>query len=300
MSNIFLKLEEKKLISPPKWLGNNIIYLTIVGSVAYATEDTTKESDIDICGVCIPPKNDVFPWLAGAIPQFDEINSFQQYIAHHICDENSKDKEYDITVHGIVKYFKLLMENNPSFIETLFTSHECILQITKIGNLLRENRKIFLNKGCWQKFKGYSYSMLHKMNSKTPKEGSKRFELREKFGYDVKFGMHTVRLLLQAEQLLSEGDLDLRRNKEQLKSIRRGEWTTQKIKEWAQNKEKQLEELYLKSSLPCVPDKAKIKSLLLNCLEEHYGNLEACIVNPNQAVIALNQIQEILNKNKLR
>jgi hypothetical protein len=44
-----------------------------------------------------------------------------------------------------------------------------------------------------------------------------------------KFAYHTVRLLNEAERLLLQGDLDLQRNREQLESIRRGEWTEARV-----------------------------------------------------------------------
>ncbi len=45
-------------------------------------------------------------------------------------------------------------------------------------------------------------------------------------------------------------------------------------------KEKSLEELYTKSKLQHSPDEGAIKSLLLECLEMHYGSLDKCIVKP--------------------
>lgn len=301
MSNVLIELTEKGLVQPPKWLGSNIVYMTIVGSVSYGAEDTSsnKKSDMDIFGVCIPKKEDVFPHLAGRVHGFDNPESFQQWQEHHIMDESAlggKGREYDFSIYSIIKFFKLLMENNPSCIDTLFTPVECILHTTKVGNLIRDNRKLFLHKGCWHKFKGYAYSMLHKMQSKNPQEGSNRSELREKFGYDVKYAMHVVRLLLEAEMILAEGDLDLRRNKEQLKSIRRGEWEVEKIVEWAGTKEKNLEELYIKSSLPYGPDKDKIRSLLLDCLKIHYNDLDNCIVEPDKYLKILKNIKEELEK----
>jgi hypothetical protein len=46
----------------------------------------------------------------------------------------------------------------------------------------------------------------------------------------VKFAYHVIRLLGEAEQILLEGDIDLRRNSAQLKAIRRGDvkWTSSK------------------------------------------------------------------------
>jgi hypothetical protein len=43
------------------------------------------------------------------------------------------------------------------------------LSISQVGNLLRENRKMFLHKGCWAKFKGYSYSQMSKLDMKSHK-----------------------------------------------------------------------------------------------------------------------------------
>ena len=65
MANVVLELEQKRLIGPPKWLGGNVHYLTIMGSVAYGVSADT--SDVDVYGFCIPPKEVIFPHLAGEI-----------------------------------------------------------------------------------------------------------------------------------------------------------------------------------------------------------------------------------------
>jgi hypothetical protein len=91
--------------------------------------------------------------------------------------------------------------------------------------------------------------------------------------YDVKYAYHLVRLLNEVEQILVEGDLDLQRNREQLKDIRRGEWTLDQIERYFEEKERLLEATYTASKLPHSPDENAIKRLLMNCLEEHYGDL---------------------------
>jgi hypothetical protein len=90
--------------------------------------------------------------------------------------------------------------------------------------------------------------------------------------------------------------LDLERNREQLKSIRRGDWTLDEIDLYFQKKELELESLYTVSTLRHSPDEEKIKSLLLECLEMHYGSLEACIVSQDKNEKALKEIQEILDR----
>lgn len=292
------RLKEAGLISPPSFIPYNTHYETIMGSVAYGVSSDT--SDMDVYGFCIPPKEMIFPHLTGEIFGFgSQVKRFEQFQQHHIVDKSAlagSGRTYDISVYSIVKYFQLCMENNPNMIDSLFTPANCVLHITKVGNMVRENRRIFLHKGSWHKFKGYAYSQLHKMTTKEPI--GHRVEIIETYGYDVKFAYHVVRLLNEVEQILVEGDIDLQRNREQLKSIRRGEWKESEIREYFSNKERDLEKLYLESKLPHSPDEPKIKKLLVECLEEHYGNLEDCIVNPDQAVTALREIQSILDKVK--
>lgn len=296
MSSIVDSLMKKELITPPSFIKNNIHYEVMMGSVAYGV--SSNESDIDVYGFCIPPKNIIFPHLNGEILGFGKKqNRFEQYQQHHIKDI-STDKEYDITIYSIIKFFQLCMDNNPNMIDSLFVPRRCILHSTQVGEHVRENRKIFLHKGAFFRFKGYSYSQMHKMKIKNLNKTSNRYEMIQKYGYDVKFGYHIVRLLNEIEQILIEKDLDLERNREQLKSIRRGEWTLKQIVDYFEKKEKYLEEVYAKSDLQYSPDENKIKSILLECLEMHYGSLNDAIklnISPDDL---LNDISEYIENLK--
>jgi predicted nucleotidyltransferase len=286
----------KGLAKPPAWLPDNTMYETIMGSVAYGVSGDS--SDMDVYGFAIPPKEMIFPHLVGEIPGFGtQTKRFEQYQQHHMFDKDAlggKGRTYDVQIYNIVKYFQLAMENNPNMIDSLFTPATCVLHSTRVGNRVREQRHLFLHKGAWHTFKGYAYSQLHKMAIKEPQ--GKRAELREKYGFDVKYGYHIVRLIGEVEQILTEGDIDLQRNNEQLKAIRRGEWTEQQLRDYFAQKEKDLETLYANCTLPAVPDEARIKQLLLACLEDHYGSLEKCVVNPDKAIVALREIKAILER----
>ena len=282
-------IKKTNAIHPPQWLIPNTMYLTRMGSEAYGV--STDNSDIDIYGFCIPPRDMVFPHLAGEISGFGkQIKRFEQWTEHH-CQYNGC--EYDFSVYGIVKYFNLVSHNNPNMIDSIFVPENCIVHQTQISQLVRENRKSFVHKGCWHTFKGYAYQMMHKLKTKNPQ--GKRKELIEKYKYDVKYAYHLVRLLNEVEQLLTEGDLDLQRNNEQLKSIRRGEWTEQEIENYFTEKEKTLEKVYSESKLPWGIDEDKLKNLLLQCLEIHYGKLDNCIQIVDPAIKALQEIAEIVN-----
>lgn len=301
MASITQTLFDRGLVKPPRFVPNNVMYETVMGSIAYGV--SSESSDYDVYGFCIPPKEVVFPHLAGVVIGFNDESwkRFDQYQEHHIQDPSAcggKGREYDLTIYNIVKFFRLCTDCNPNMIDSLFTSQEFVLHATRVGNLVRENRKLFLHTGCWHKFKGYAYAQLHRMKGKNPV--GKRKEIREKFGFDVKFAYHVVRLLNEVEQLLVEGDLDLQRNREQLKAIRRGEMNEEDIIRWASEKERDLEKIYLKSCLPVRPDLNKIRDLLLNCLEDHYGSLAQSIATPDAAKNAMAEIQSVIERYQSR
>ena len=289
-------LAEKELVKPPRWLPANVMYETIMGSVAYGVSGDT--SDMDVCGWAIPPKDDVFPHLRGAVAGFGTPRPrFEQFQAHHVVDPDAlggSGRSHDVTIYSIVKFFRLAMENNPNIIDALFTPANCVLRCTAVGTLVRERRRLFLHKGCWPKFKGYAYAQLHKIATKRPVGG--RAAIVAEHGYDVKFAYHVVRLLGEVEMILVEEDLDLQRDRERLKAIRRGEWSLERLQVWCAEKERQLERACAESRLRPVPDEEGLRRLLLECLEAHYGSLAGCVEDPDRAVAALRGIQHELDR----
>lgn len=268
-------LTKQKKISPPTFVLGSTNYMTIMGSVSYGVSNDS--SDVDLYGFCTPPKEIVFPHTNGIIPGFGrQEQRFEQWQEHHVIDD-SKNKEYDFQIFNIVKYFQLLMENNPNIIDSIFTPDNCILKMDKVGNHIRSNRDLFLHKGAIYKFRGYASSQFSKIKNKTNSSNPKRKDSIEKFGFDVKFSYHLCRLLLEAEQIANEHTLDIQRNRELLKSIRRGEWTFDFLQEWYDKKLIQLEECFSRSTLRNVPDEQAIKQILIECLEMSYGSIDGLI-----------------------
>ena len=297
-SSVTQRLAARKLALPPKWLPNAVAYETIMGSMAYGVSSDT--SDMDVYGFCIPPKDMIFPHLAGEIPGFgQQVQRFEVFQQHHIMDGDAlggSGRQYDLTVFSIIKFFHLAMENNPNIIDSLFTPVTCVLHSTAIGEMVREQRRLFLHKGAFHKFKGYAFSQMHKMDIKTPQAGSKRSEDVEKHGFDLKFAYHIVRLLDEVDQILTAGDVDLQRDRERLKAIRRGDWTAEQVREFFVRRERELETAYAESKLPHKPDEAAIKTLLLECLEAHFGSLKEAVVVPTQERELLAQIKSLCDK----
>ncbi len=317
MSSITQQLMERGLVPEAvkwPWLKNNVHYETIMGSMAYGCADTSvkdKPADFDVYGFAFPPKKMMFPHLDGHFMMFGQRKKkgksfvtfgpspqgFEQMQSHHIMDQDAlggQGKEYDLSIFNIVKFFELCLTNNPNMVDSLFTPENMVIHCTNTGRLVRDNRKLFLSKLCWVKFRGYAHTQLKKMNDKKP-EGERK-KIVDKFGYDVKFAYHIIRLFDEVEQILTEGDIDLQRAKDMMKSIRRGEWTAEEVRQWAMTKELALEKAYAECKLPEIPDIEPIKQLLFNCVEEHYGNLEECIKQVGWSEEALKEIDGVLDK----
>jgi len=298
MSGIVNRLiKHDHLIDQPSFIEDNIHYECITGSTAYGCNDPDK-ADHDVQAICIPNKTIVFPHTSGVMYGFDEdFKTFNSYQKHNIQIDK---KEYDINVFNIVKFFRLAANANPNILDALFVPANCITHITSIGTIIRENRKLFLSKKCWHTCKGFAFSQMANLSSGKKSTSSKRKEDIKAKGLDTKFAYHTVRLLCQAEQILTEGNLDLQRDKEMYKDIRAGNWTVEDIKNWFNIKEKQLEQIYLDSTVvPYEIREEEIKNLLLKCLAMHFGDLSDILntdISGDKNKQALLEVRKIIDK----
>lgn len=106
-----------------------------------------------------------------------------------------------------------------------------------------------------------------------------REELLLKYGYDVKFGMHLLRLMLEGVELLRTGDLLFPlKEKEMLMDIRKGKWELTKILDYSLELEKEIESLEKISKLPSKPNIDYIEKFVIDkiriMLKEGEGNEE--------------------------
>lgn len=92
-----------------------------------------------------------------------------------------------------------------------------------------------------------------------------RAELEAKFGYDTKHAMHLVRLLRMCREILSRGEMIVKRpDAEELLAIRRGAWKYDDLIAWAEQQDAEMQELYAKSELPRAPN---VEFLNLRCCD---------------------------------
>lgn len=283
----------------PSWLADNsaIQYEVIGGSYSYGVSGDV--SDMDIVGFAIPDKKMIFPHLAGHVEGFGTrpTTNFNTWQKHHVIDP--KGNSVDLTIYSIVSYFELCRENNPNMIDSLFVPQRCIKHMTPVGQMVRDKRHLFLSKKVWHTFRGYADRQMHNIRTKRPEAG-KRAELVEKFGFDIKYAYHILRLMDECEQILSLGDLNLERNREEMKACREGAFTLEEVESRAARWLETVQKAYQSSTLPVAPDESALRTLLLNCLEQHYGSLGAVVVPEDAGVQGLREIDRILGIYKLK
>jgi predicted nucleotidyltransferase len=126
-----------------KWLEDNTIFLCVHGSNAYGTN--TPESDIDIRGIVIPPKEYYFGFN----------NNFEQ----------AQFKDSDITIFGLTKFFQLAANANPNVLELLFVGDDEIIKTSSLAKKLIDNRHLFISKRIRYSMEGYAHAQLKRLKN---------------------------------------------------------------------------------------------------------------------------------------
>lgn len=124
------------------WLPESVIYFTRHGSHAYGT--ALPESDMDIRGVCIAPRQ----YHLG-FERFDEL----------------EQKVPDLKIFELRKFFLLAIDNNPNVLELLYTEPEDHLLVTPLGQKLIDSRDLFLSKRSRSSFSGYAMQQMKRINT---------------------------------------------------------------------------------------------------------------------------------------
>ena len=137
-------------------LGNRIILMGLGGSHAYGT--AREGSDIDFRGIALNLPSD----LLG-------MTEYEQY-----TDDNT-----DTVIFMFNKIIRLLLECNPNTIELLGLDDDQYLIKTELGQLLLENRSLFLSKRAISSFGGYAGAQLRRMQNAIARDSMPQTEKEE-------------------------------------------------------------------------------------------------------------------------
>lgn len=125
------------------WLVDRTILLVTHGSHAYGL--ATPESDIDIKGVAVPPRE----YFHGFVHRFDQAETHDP----------------DMVVYGIQKFFALAADCNPNIIEVLWADETDYRVLTVHGRMLVDMREDFLSKKARHTFAGYAHAQLKRIQT---------------------------------------------------------------------------------------------------------------------------------------
>jgi predicted nucleotidyltransferase len=235
-----------------------------VGSISHGTyvppEDPDSIDDIDLLGIAVGDRS-----------VYLGLHKFEQLRKQH--------KEYDSTVYEIRKFFRLLLKQNPNVLSLLWLRENEYLYMNDSGRKLLENRHLFISKQAYHSFAGYAHGQLHRMTHfgtdgkyHAAYMGKKRKELVEKFGWDVKNGGHLIRLLRMGIEYLVSGELNVyREDAYELKDIKMGKWSLEKVLAESDRLFKLAQEAYIRSTLPNSPDLVRAATLLEEILLQELG-----------------------------
>lgn len=252
------------------FIRDNLMLETIMGSHAYGCETAT--SDKDIVGIVVPKREHLFPQEYGFILGFDNFPKFQR---KEMKGPKKRVKigntEIEAEWINLIEFFvQAGLKGSPNLIEVLFARRNLVTVGDKMGFYLRDKRREFLSMKQFHSFRGYANGQMHRIRARNP-ETKERKKVIESYGYDLKMAMHTLRLLDQIDQILTTNDLDLMRNKEECKLMRKGEWGDfDRFERIFQERMDILEKKAATSSLAPQPKTGALKALLSNILDHYY------------------------------
>lgn len=244
---------------------DDIIHIFQGGSHQHGASIPGKVSDIDLFGIYIEPPNKVLG--VSRETHFTDGTS-DQYVRNKPGDEDYK-------CYTLKKWAELACRGNPTILGFLYTP--CHLEGVWTS-LIEPNKNLFKASSHAKAFLGYAQGQVARLDGNKGKgKHGQRPELEKEFGYDTKAAMHLMRLLYEAEEYMTTGNITYPRpEKDLLLDIRLGKWTWDKLFAEYNGMEKKVEEAMKASMLPEEVDREAICNLISKCYLTHwydYGHL---------------------------
>lgn len=143
-------------------LVNHTHLLVVTGSRCYGIH--TAQSDVDVKGVAVPPK-DIYLGTLGHFEQADKSSEVQGFYGEMtpaeqaVCDATKLEG----SVYELRKFIRLATDANPNILDVLFSRDEEIRRITPVGERLRAARSLFISAKAKHTFSGYAAAQLKRL-----------------------------------------------------------------------------------------------------------------------------------------
>lgn len=138
----------------------------------------------------------------------------------------SGNGDVDLVLYSLRKYLRLAIKGNPTVVLPLFAPTDSLVVVTALGEELRSLRSSLLSRQAVERFLGYMHAQHERMLGQSKRNVPNRPELIARFGWDVKYGSHALRLAYQGFEIASTGTLSIPlqdRERERVLAVKRGE-----------------------------------------------------------------------------
>jgi len=175
--------------------------------------------------------------------------------------------DLDLVYYGLQKYLRLAAKGNPTALLPLWCADADVLDATTEGWELRGIRAAFMSRQAVRRFLGYLTAQHTRMMASVQRNVPNRPELVERFGYDVKYAAHALRLAYEGLEIAYNGTLTLPlvpRLRDTVLSVKRGEWAKEIVSHEILARVRDIETELPKSPLPEDPDWDRINSFCVD------------------------------------
>jgi len=232
-----------------------VIHLFIGGSELHGAK-VHGTDDLDIYGVYVEPPEMVLG--LDAMPHFVWSTAGD--------DRRNGPNDIDVTLYSLKKWAGLASKGNPTALHFLFATS--VIR-NDVWDEIVANRRAFLARTCTKQFLGFADDQLKRMTGmKGRGKKGQRPEIEEKYGYDVKAAMHTLRLLYECKEIVTHGTITLPRpERDFLIRVRTGKHTVSEVLNFAQELFGECEELSARSSLPQKVDRTAVSRMVADAYQ---------------------------------
>ena len=237
----------------------HLIHAFIGGSELHGAK-VKGTDDKDWYGLYIEPPNNII----GLYP--DE---------HFVWSTSGNDKrngpeDVDITLYGLRKWASMAGKGNPNALHFLFAPN--VLDGPEWEDLKSRVKNCVIAKSSAKQFKGFVDAQMGRLlGTRGVGKHGQRPELEQNFGYDVKAGMHAVRLLNECLELMRYGRITLPRpERELLIDIRTGKWSLDRLSTFVNKLFIEVKEAEEKSWLPDEPNKCALSGVVVDAYLRHW------------------------------
>ncbi len=190
----------------------------------------------------------------------------------------SRPGDTDLVMYSLRKYLRLATAGNPTVLLPLFAEGDAILVLRPLGEQLRALAPALLSRQAVHRFLGYLDGQRQRLLG-AGRQGRRpnRPELVEKYGYDVKYASHALRLAYQGLELARDGRLTLpmaEHERERVLRVKRGDaCALSDVLDEIAAVRSQVEELLAagRTPLPAEPDWDTITGWSVHAHRTHWG-----------------------------